>query len=82
LKKYVNGKAGERSGIDFSLFLGFWQLSPLARLAWTGSNHRNIKTRRKIKPWKVKKTGGGSDQGVSAPKQYIYRILCHGKFNL
>jgi hypothetical protein len=26
-----------------------------------------------------KKNGGKSDQGLSAPKQYIYRILCHGK---
>jgi hypothetical protein len=41
--------------------------------------HRNLKTRSGIKPWKVK-NGGKSDQGWIAPKQYIRRILCHGKF--
>jgi hypothetical protein len=32
----------------------------------------------RIKPWKVKKWGK-SAQGISAPKQNICRILCHGK---
>jgi hypothetical protein len=43
--------------------------------------HRNIKIlhRSGNKSWKVK---NGETQGKSAPKQYIYRILCHRNFGV
>jgi hypothetical protein len=42
--------------------------------------HRNLQSRNRIKPWKVKQNGGKSAQGRSNPKQYMYIILRHGKF--
>jgi hypothetical protein len=39
--------------------------------------HRNLKSRSRIEPWKVKR---GSVVGGSDPRRYLYRILCHGKY--
>jgi hypothetical protein len=38
-------------------------------------NHRNLKSRSIIEPWKVKNIGGKSVQCMSDQKQYIYRIF-------
>jgi hypothetical protein len=43
-----------------------------------GANHKSLEVHR-IKPWKVKNIGGRCARGISAPKQYIYCMLCHGK---
>jgi hypothetical protein len=45
-------------------------------------DHRNLKSWRRIKLYKVKRCREKSFQGMNGQKQLKYRILCHGKFTL
>jgi hypothetical protein len=52
------------------------------RIMYLHVSHRNIKTRSRIKPWKARKNVRKVRKvGETQCNTYLYRILCHGKFN-